>query len=208
VATYSENFEKYKVFLNKVVRYDFSMFEIPHEKSILDVGCGFGDRVRILRDRGYQSVSGVEIDEYSVKTANDPLIKHGSIESTGFPEKSFDVVLVENVFHHISDYDKALREIKRILKPEGTLCFIEPRNTWIRRFLDFVTFKTPVPKIFKGPWKMRYDVMEEEFATGLYPKWLRSHSEFFKLLDSNYQLTWQKKNPFFYFGKAEINEKK
>ena len=46
MSEYSKNFETYKVFLNKVVRYDADMFNIPNDAHILDIGCGFGDRVQ------------------------------------------------------------------------------------------------------------------------------------------------------------------
>jgi len=199
---YSQNFEDYRLFLNKTVRYDIHMFGIPMEASILDIGCGFGDRIGMLRDRGYMSVRGIDPDEYCVSKAVVEGVTLGSITDTGLPSNSVEVALVENVFHHIDDYSSALSEIGRILKPDGCLCFTEPRNSFPRKVLDFVTFKTPVPSVLRGPWKMRKVVMGEEVETGMYPKWLRSHHMFLSLLEEAFEVVWLKKNIWFFFCKA------
>jgi SAM-dependent methyltransferase len=201
--SYSANFEQYKAHMNKVARYDLAMFGWDKQASILDLGCGFGDRIRLLRGQGFESVFGVEVDPYCVAKTNDKNISVGSITATNVKANSMDVVLVENVFHHISEYSDALAEIHRILKPKGSLCFIEPRNSWFRRALDFVTFRTPVPALLGGVWKLRKAVMGEEMETGLYPLWLDSHDQFFGLLDRTFRIVWLKKNPWFYFCKAE-----
>ena len=203
VDDYSKHFETYKEFLNEVVRYDFSMFEIATAAQILDVGCGFGDRVRSLRQAGYSDVSGVELSPYSVRRANDPKISLGSITATGYPDKSVDVVLVENVFHHIDDYVVAIREIRRILKPGGVLCMIEPRRSLMRMLLDFLTFYTPIPFLLRGPWQQRKIVMGKERETGLYQQWLASQSKFFSLLEHDFQMLWRKNTFFFFFAKYQ-----
>src|SRR5262245_14044515 len=126
---YSQSFAKYKTFLNKVARFDIAMFDLPKDASILDVGCGFGDRLRLMTEQGYTSVAGVDIDPYAVAQANDSRITVGDVLDTKQSSQSFDAVLVENVFHHISDYEGALAELARILKNNGVLCFMEPRNS-------------------------------------------------------------------------------
>lgn len=204
MAEYAEKFEDYKEFLNTVVRYDFSLFEIPKDHVVLDVGCAFGDRIRALRKLEYSSVSGIEPDPYCVDKCEDPAIELGSITETGKDPDTYDAVLVENVFHHIpeSDYELAVIELKRILKPGGSLCVVEPRHSFARTVLDLVTFHTPVPAIFKGPWKLRHEVMGEEIATGLYPLWLRRHPLFFSLLERHFEITLVRKKLFFFFAKV------
>ena len=183
---YSQNFEKYKEFLNKVVRYDFESFAIPKSAEVLDVGCGFGDRIRLLRQLGYQNLRGIDHDKDTVYVAcaSEPTITLGSIESTRLPDQSVDAIIVENVFHHIENYATAIAELALILRKNGVLSIVEPRNSNMRKLLDFITFKTPIPHILRGPFKLRYIVMGEEIATGLYPLWLRSEHEFPSLLEN------------------------
>ena len=200
---YGHIFEKYRKVINCLARYDLKMFDIPKTASILDVGCGFGDDIKQLKEHGYLSVSGVASDPYIVKKSSGLDIRLGEITRTNYPTESMDVILVDNVFHHIPDYSPALNEIHRILKSDGILCFIEPKNSFYRRGMDYITFKTPLPKIFGGPFELRYQVMLEEFKTGLYPQWLRSHNHFLNLLNKHFKILWLRKNAFFWFCKAQ-----
>ena len=204
MTEYSEKFEPYIKWANQFsfIRFDVSMFEIDYSDKILDIGCGFGDRVKMMRKEGYANVAGVEPSEYSVEKASDSSITCGDLYNTGYPDKSVDVVIVENVFHHVEDYQRALDKIARILKPRAYLCFFEPRNSIPRDLIDFLTFKTMIPDILKGPWEMRREVMGQEIATGLYPKWLKSHKEFLGLLEEQFSIILQWKNPFFFSARC------
>ena len=203
MGSYAEKFEQYRRFLNRAVRYDLQMFEVSKISRIVDIGCGFGDSIRRLNRLGYISVSGVEPDPYCVEKRGDLDIRVGSITNTGYPSNSVDVVIVENVFHHVAEYGPALLEIKRILKPKQILCFIEPRNSFWRKCLDSLTFQTPLPDLVGGGLKLRKLVMGEELETGLYPQWLKNHDLFFDLMEQHFQIVWLRKNAFFYFCKAQ-----
>ena len=43
------------------------------------------------------------------------------IQATGLPDDSYDVIICNHVLEHAGDYKTALNELKRILRPEGTL---------------------------------------------------------------------------------------
>jgi len=42
---------------------------------------------------------------------------------TGLPDNSLEVVLLYDAFHHLSDPDVVLKELHRVLKPDGILSF-------------------------------------------------------------------------------------
>jgi ubiquinone/menaquinone biosynthesis C-methylase UbiE len=63
----------------------------------------------LLKGREVAKLLGVRIDKY---VACD-------IMRSPFPDSSFDFVFGNSVLHHISDLDKGLSEIYRILKPDG-----------------------------------------------------------------------------------------
>jgi len=42
---------------------------------------------------------------------------------TGLPDNSLDVVLLYDIFHHLGDRDRVLKELHRVLKPDGVLSF-------------------------------------------------------------------------------------
>ncbi len=52
-------------------------------------------------------------------------IKLGVAEHLPFPNNFFDLVLVSDSLHHWDDHNKGIAEIKRCLKPGGTLVIVE-----------------------------------------------------------------------------------
>jgi ubiquinone/menaquinone biosynthesis C-methylase UbiE len=98
--------------------------------KILDVGTGTGDFLSVLKDvfPGAE-ITGVDPNEESlIKAAArfpDVRFKKMSAEKIGFPNNSFDVVTISMALHHLSDVGLALREIKRVTKPGGSVIINE-----------------------------------------------------------------------------------
>jgi SAM-dependent methyltransferase len=88
----------------------------PANATILDAGCGEGVLVQEYQAKG-RLIQGLDLNY-----ASDFVI-HGDILSTPFEDSYFDIVLLLDVFEHLSyvDQPRALSEIKRILKPTGLL---------------------------------------------------------------------------------------
>jgi len=87
---------------------------------ILDLGCGAGYLDEIARSYGHD-VTGVDAFEApGVRTRVNRFFL-ADLEK-GIPEKAgegFDVVLAADVLEHVRDPEKALSEIKHVVKPEG-----------------------------------------------------------------------------------------
>jgi ubiquinone/menaquinone biosynthesis C-methylase UbiE len=49
----------------------------------------------------------------------------GQAENIPLPDAYFDKVAASASFHHFSDQDKALEELKRVLKPDGKIIILE-----------------------------------------------------------------------------------
>ena len=116
------------------------VFNLPTTSRILDYGCGDGLDLRCFRKLGYQRVAGLDRSEALLRAGCDgaPVVVADALK-TPFADCSFDVVYVNSVLHHL-DFDKALGEVRRVLRPGGLLCLIEQRSGWPRRILDVVTF--------------------------------------------------------------------
>jgi ubiquinone/menaquinone biosynthesis C-methylase UbiE len=97
-------------------------------KDVLDVGCGQAiDVVGFARAGAH--VTGVDLTPRHVELARahvaalglEATIVEGDAEHLPFPGESFDWVSSNGVLHHTPDMPAALREIRRVLRPGGTL---------------------------------------------------------------------------------------
>ena len=64
-------------------------------------------------------------DEFS-KTIDDPRVSvaEGNFISTGIDDNWADVIVIAQAFHWCPDFDAALTEFARVLKPDGVVVFI------------------------------------------------------------------------------------
>lgn len=115
-----------------------------HSAPGLDLGCGLGQQVRSLRERGYH-VFGIDAAEGLVRRAHDaglPALA-GSALALPFGDATLDFVYVVGVMHHLPDtaaQEAACREILRVLRPGGRLVVHEtnPRNPLFSFYMGYV----------------------------------------------------------------------
>ena len=96
----------------------------PNKGRILDIGAGTGDFLSVAKKDGWQTI-GVEP---STKAKSIAINKGVSfVESTTELENnSFDVISMWHVLEHVPDLNKQIKELKRLLKPTGTLIVAVP----------------------------------------------------------------------------------
>ena len=114
---------------------EFFKSDIAHGIKLLDGGCAAGQFVKMARDAGFDA-TGVDQSPGALAYASEHFgldLIRGDIEKIPVPDNSFDVVSLLEVFEHIADPMRALNEIKRILRPGGTV-FIETPN-YLRFYL-------------------------------------------------------------------------
>ncbi|MYL71574.1 methyltransferase domain-containing protein [Halobacillus litoralis] len=98
-------------------------------KTVLDLGCGFGWHCRYAREQQASSVIGVDISENMLQKArentNDPAISFIKmpIEDIKFTESQFDVVINSLAFHYIKAFKITCQKVYDCLKPGGTFLF-------------------------------------------------------------------------------------
>lgn len=95
------------------------------EKKILDFGCGTGIYAKILSNK-CAKVKGFDISPKMLEIAKrnnlDLDFRLGSGYKIPFKEK-FDVVNSSLVVHYLDNWDKMLKEVKRVLKKGGYFVF-------------------------------------------------------------------------------------
>ncbi|MDY2730844.1 MAG: methyltransferase domain-containing protein, partial [Erysipelotrichaceae bacterium] len=106
----------------------FEQYDIKPGMRILEIGSGNGKLWKINEDRIDKSlkITVSDISSGMVNDARDNLRGIDNIEfkcfdclSIPFDDDSFDIVIANHVMFYVSDIDKALKEIKRVLKKEG-----------------------------------------------------------------------------------------
>ncbi|MBI5055303.1 MAG: class I SAM-dependent methyltransferase [Nitrospirae bacterium] len=96
--------------------------DIPNGK-LLDIGCATGVFLDLARKKGWNT-RGVELSKWASGYARENFgldVFTGTLEQTYFPDQSFDVVTAWDVLEHLPNPVVFLKEIKRILKKDGTL---------------------------------------------------------------------------------------
>lgn len=87
---------------------------------ILEVGCNVGNQLNALQAYGFNSLYGIELQEYAVEKAKELTkginIIRGSAFDVPFKDNYFDLVFTSGVLIHISpeDIKKVMREIYRV----------------------------------------------------------------------------------------------
>jgi ubiquinone/menaquinone biosynthesis C-methylase UbiE len=115
---------------NAALDYIVERFQPSKYPKLFEPGIGTG-RISIpLAERGY-SVTGADISVEMLKILADKLARRNpplpltymrhDITSLPFPNASFDIALAVHIFHLIRDWQKALSEVFRILKPGSPL---------------------------------------------------------------------------------------
>lgn len=112
--------------LNPLIRAD--------QKKILDIGCGAGTICFYLAGKGHL-ITGVDISKKAVtkclKSAKDMGLKNTEFFVMNFPEekilnKKYDLVILTEVIEHLDNDILALKEIYKLLKPQGKLVLSTP----------------------------------------------------------------------------------
>lgn len=107
---------------------------VPENGSVLDVGCGGGQLICLLRNlRPDLQVSGLDLSGQQVRRATERTriygsavdIKQGSALQMRYDDCSFDLVISVGSIKHWPDQAKGLRECVRVLKPGGRLLVFE-----------------------------------------------------------------------------------
>jgi SAM-dependent methyltransferase len=95
---------------------------------LLDVGCGDGRHLRLLRTLGWE-VLGIDTDGAAAEVARKTFgldVRTSTMRE--LPEAWFDAVVLHHVFEHVLDPDETLRDIRRVLRPGGRCIIVTPNG--------------------------------------------------------------------------------
>ena len=114
-----------------------------NEKRILDVGCASGFLLQELANISKCAV-GIDIRSTTDIASGCNFIQ-ADCHTLPFEDRSFDLVISLGVLEHVSDYELAIIEMKRVLKPDGYL-FLMMGPTPLWKYLDNPEHRKTIPK--------------------------------------------------------------
>ena len=105
-------------------------------KEVLEVGCSFGKYLKDLRDWGNFNVVGVEISQNMAQKGQEEFnleIKAGELLEYDFGSNRFDLIIMSHVIEHLYNSQETLKEIFKILNPQGLFLIKTPNFETIER---------------------------------------------------------------------------
>ena len=106
----------------------YSNYEIPEGAKVLELGCGTGSMwaghddliekigMLILSDLSEGMLSDAKKNLGERENVSYALV---NIEDIPYEDDSFDVVIANSMLYHVPDIEKAIREVRRVLKTDG-----------------------------------------------------------------------------------------
>jgi SAM-dependent methyltransferase len=153
-------------------------FFLPHLRpgmSLLDCGCGVGSITLDLAERvAPGQVVGVDLDAGQLAVARAEAERRGltnirfevaSIYDLPFPDATFDAVLAHTLLFHLSEPLRALRVLRRMLKPGGVACVSD--DDWSTRVFS------PADPLMQRLWELATRLVEHNGASPFYARHLR-----------------------------------
>ena len=106
--------------------YDSIVELIPPGASVLDLGCGNGELLARLRERGHTKIMGIELDQNSIVTCvcRGLDVVQGDLNQglAAFADKQFDFVVLSQTLQAVHDVPLVLNEMLRVGR-EGIVSF-------------------------------------------------------------------------------------
>ena len=136
-----------------------SWVEISPTDTVLDIACGTGEFERLLlTEYSSQQIVGIDISEKmlaiaKLKCSAYPQVSFqtASASSLPFDSNSFDVIVSANSFHYFDEPLAALKEMRRVLKPDGKVIILD----WCKDYL-VCQICDLVLKVFDPAYKQCY----------------------------------------------------
>jgi 2-polyprenyl-3-methyl-5-hydroxy-6-metoxy-1,4-benzoquinol methylase len=114
------------------LRQRFLLEAVSAHQRVLDVGCGEGRLTAALAAVG-ADVLGVDVAEEPLRRAREqhPQLSFALVQAEGewpLQDASFDVVWAGEVIEHVADTTAWLSQVRRVLRPQGTLLLSTPAH--------------------------------------------------------------------------------
>jgi len=110
----------------------FDLLDIQPGKRLIDIACGLGYLADMATERGLDTV-GIDISSVALEKAKQEcehvgMLLLGDAERLPWPDHTFDYAVNLGSLEHFIDPAAAVREMRRILKPDGRAALVLPNS--------------------------------------------------------------------------------
>lgn len=115
-------------------------------EKLLDVGCGTGFLIEILKRQKEAEYCGLDLSSEMIKVAKAKFddsvhLVVGTADELPYPDNFFDVVCCIQSFHHYPYPQKAMEEAHRVLKPDGIYILSDTGCSGMAKAFDNFVFR-------------------------------------------------------------------
>jgi len=133
ITTYNRKIPFVRNIFRNRVKIAIKFASITHESTILDAGCSVGYLLIALRNQN-NSCKYYGIDKKSTydipSNIKNCSFQVGDIKNMDYNDNFFDAVFLLDILEHIEDVETAIKEVHRVLKPNGVAILSGPTETW------------------------------------------------------------------------------
>ena len=133
---YQSNVYDYILFLKHKFAYFLASKYIKSEDHVLEIGCGEGYGANFLAENTGAFIQAIDINTNAITNAQKQYI-HKNVnfktydgKNIDYEDNSFDVIISFQVIEHIENTTEYLKNIKRLLKPNGIFLITTPSRTY------------------------------------------------------------------------------
>jgi ubiquinone/menaquinone biosynthesis C-methylase UbiE len=125
---------------------------------VLELGCGRGVGTQIILERfKARTVHAFDLDPAMIKQARQRLAAYpaervqvfvGDAEEIAAPNEAYDAVVDFGILHHVPNWQRAVAEVRRVLKPGGRFFFEEVTRQALERWVYRTFLQHPTENRF------------------------------------------------------------
>ena len=156
----------------------------PKESRVVELFCGRGNGLHALAQLGFRHIEGVDLSpRLLAEYKGDAKCYAHDCRELPFQDASKDAAIVQGGLHHLptlpGDLERVFSELRRVVRPEGHVVFVEP---WLTPFLRLAH------KVSETRFARRFSVKLDALATMIenerqtYENWLSRPQEILGLV--------------------------
>lgn len=127
--------QEYNVFTDeaneKIIDTIIALLNPSRHSPLVDLGCGSGIFTHMLASRGFDCI-GVDLSHTLLrrgKTQHSDLgFIQADVEALPFADNSVETIVLSCLIHHLPDPSQCIKELHRVLKPNGRFVAFDPNR--------------------------------------------------------------------------------